>query len=230
MGRLNNGGTEHGSLWLYDLCLPPDMDKNLVRLASSPTIWANAPIVCDQFTAPPNCPKHAAANLMARPQNRSWNCGLGCPGGKCTYQHAYVWTWCLLWSIHDEHRSHKTPLGFWPWGLFLPSTPFQVSLLLPTWALKSPSRTRESSYHLDPLGNKTSVWSFDEHLGPQSWRATSVGYKLSMHICLWHILANNIYVYILLSFKSQLFFHRNFCETVISQKCWKQHAKEQMRL
>jgi len=43
-----------------------------------------------------------------------------------------------------QKSNNRTPLWFRSGGPFLPITPFQVSLSLPKWALKSPSRTRES--------------------------------------------------------------------------------------
>ena len=40
-----------------------------------------------------------------RPGHAAWtaNCGLRCPGARCTCGHLYAWTWCSLWTIHDKH-------------------------------------------------------------------------------------------------------------------------------
>ena len=48
----------------------------------------------------------------------------------------------FLWQA--QKSSYKTPLGFRSGGQSFPTTPLQGSLLLPTWPLKSPRRTREA--------------------------------------------------------------------------------------
>lgn len=62
------------------------------------------------------------------------------PGAICTDGHPYAWTWCLFWINCDYHG--RTPLGVRLGRPFLPITPLQVSLSLPTWMLWSPSRTK----------------------------------------------------------------------------------------
>ncbi|XP_061633547.1 uncharacterized protein LOC133479977 [Phyllopteryx taeniolatus] len=65
-----------------------------VGLASSPTIGANSPRGGDHLTVPPfsspECPRYAAASPMTRPQSRSSNCDLGCPGPESTCGHPYA--------------------------------------------------------------------------------------------------------------------------------------------
>lgn len=54
---------------------------------------------------------------MRRKQIQSSTSGSGCPGAICTDGHPYVWTWCLLWTRYDLHRSpiKKQQLGS-DWG------------------------------------------------------------------------------------------------------------------
>lgn len=54
--------------------------------------------------------------------------------------------WWTVFTM-DEHTNNRTHLNF---RLFLPITPLQVLLSLPTWALKSPSRKMDS-LHVAPL-------------------------------------------------------------------------------
>lgn len=37
-----------------------------------------------------------------------WRENIDCPGAKSSYRHSYAWTWCPLWTIHDEHKSPIT--------------------------------------------------------------------------------------------------------------------------
>ena len=78
-----------------------------ILLASSPTTKANLPPGDGQFTtillSSLEHWGYASANLMTRLQSWTSNCGLRCPGAKCTCGHLYAWTWCLLWTIQNEH-------------------------------------------------------------------------------------------------------------------------------
>ena len=109
-----------------------------IRLALLPCQQIQQVVIGQQL-----CPSLHQSVRDTWQQSRSLTSDLGCPGATCTYGHPCAWTWCSLWTRSTQHRSPITEHTGSDWGGADRSTPLQVSMSLPTWALKSPSRTKE---------------------------------------------------------------------------------------